>query len=69
MKVRGDARRLIMGYQLQISVSGTVFRTKRQIFLPVQVSLSVERKEYCVDDILISQQLALILCSFFGSKV
>lgn len=69
MKVRGDARRLIMGYQLQISVSGTVFRTKRQIFLPVQVSLSVERKEYCVDDILISQHLALILCSFFGSKV
>ena len=69
MKVRGDARRLIMGYQLQISVSGTVFRTKRQIFLPVQVSLSVERKEYCVDDIFISQHLALILCSFFGSKV
>ena len=68
MKVRGDAR-LIMGYQLQISVSGTVFRTNRQYFLPVQVSLSVERKECCVDDILISQHLAFILCSFFGSKV
>ena len=34
----------------------------------MQVSLSVERKEYCVDDILISQHLALILCSFFGVK-
>jgi len=44
MKVRGDARRLIMGFQSQISVSGTVFRTKRQHFYQNRYRLVLSEK-------------------------